>query len=285
MSLVNQERTLSYLRLPRITRRRRVRPLLAWLGRLARWGLLVAVLAGGAAWCLGSPVFALKGLSVESGERVQARWVEERLAVFDHHNLLRLDLVEIRARLLGHEWIRSVELKKRLPDHLWVRVVEHRPLAMLRRDEAFYYLDADGGIITRAEQEAGWLIVEAAGAAVTAADPAREERRAASSRRRALELAALLEREPPAGGPGRLIAISILGEEDYRLEFERLPYVLLVTPESARTRMTLFGRLRDQLALEVEGWGAFEAVDLRFAGRIILRPTAAADAAGRTSEG
>jgi len=285
VSLMNQERALSFLRLPLTAKRRRVRPLLALVRRLARWGFVVAAVGGGAAWSLGSPVFALKGLSVETGERVSERWVHQRLAVFTERNLLRLDLVEVRTRLVGHEWIRSVELKKRLPDHLWVRVVEHRPLALLRSGEAFYYLDAEGGVITRTDESEGWLIVDAPRAGSAGADAQAEEQRSARSRLRALGLAALLERETPPYGSGRLIGISILGDEDYRLEFEGLPYVLLVRPESARSRMALFDELRDQLAGEIEAWDAVEAVDLRFSGRIVLRPTAAEDSAGRISEG
>ena len=290
MSLTNQERALSFLRLPLTAQRRRVRPLLALLARLARCGALLAVFGGAAAWSLTSPVFALKGFEVETGERVPQTWVHERLATFTDRNLLRLDLVAVRSQLLDHEWVRAVELKKRLPDHLWVRVVEHRPLAVLRSGEELYYLDAEGGVISGAviadtEDATGWLVVDAPRApGAGSADPAVQQR-ATRSRRRALELAALLEAERPPIATGRLLAVRILGEDDYRLEIEGLPYALLVRPDSARARMELFGRLRDQLVRELDGWGGLEAVDLRFSGRIVLRPTAADEAAGRTSEG
>ncbi|HVS16752.1 MAG TPA: FtsQ-type POTRA domain-containing protein [Thermoanaerobaculia bacterium] len=277
MSLIHQERALSFLRLPLTAKRRRVKPVIALLRPLLRAAALAAVLAAGAAWALSSPVFALREVQVETGARVSEAWVRQRVAIFGEHNLLRIDLLEVRTQLLDHEWVRAVELKKQLPDHLRVRVLEHRPAALLRSEGALYYLDAEGGVITRADEAAGWLIVDApdpGGASVIAL---REQ----ASRRGALELAALLASEVPPWS-GRLEGIEILGEDDYRLEIEGLPYALLVRPGTARERMALFDRLRQPLAAELE---AMEAVDLRFTGRIVLRPTAARDFAGRTSEG
>jgi hypothetical protein len=278
VSLINQERALSFLRLPLTAKRRRARPVLGLLRPLVRAAALAVVLGAGAAWALSSPVFALREVQVETGTQVSEAWVRQRVAVFGQRNLLRLDLVEVRARLLDHEWVRGVELRKRLPDHLWVRVLEHRPAALLRSQGVLFYLDPEGGVITRADDAAGWLIVDAPRADATAPGTPRER----ATRLRALELAALLDSDAPPLWAGRLQEVEILGEDDYRLHVEGLPYALLVRPRTARERMVLLDRLRQPLAAELE---TMAAVDLRFSGRIVLRPKAADDAARRTSEG
>jgi hypothetical protein len=164
-----------------------------------------------------------------------------------------------------------------------VRVLEHRPTALLRSSGTLYYLDQDGALITGADDPSGWMIVDASSPrAIGAAGRPLDSPRERASRRRALELVALLDSDARPLWAGRLLGIEIVGEDDYRLAVEGLPFALVVRTETAQERMVLFDQLRRPLGTELE---AIEAVDLRFSGRIVLRPTAVGYAAGRTSEG
>jgi cell division protein FtsQ len=267
-------------------RRRAVKPLRRkrsrWLG-LVRPFAGALVLVGGplalAAWAAGSPRFALSEVAVSPTERVPAAWVRRQLAPLAGRNLPALALDEVRARLAGHPWIAGVELSKRLPRTLAVAVVERRPAALVTEAGALWLADAAGRPIAPAAEgdTEGLVLVTEAGPAPAdeatggASGEGAGERAGATAGGGvplALAVAGELKQRRPGWAEG-LTWIEVLGAEEVRLHTASLPFPLLVRSghlEPAAARLA-------ELLPEIERrYPRLEAVDLRYARRIVMRP-------------
>jgi hypothetical protein len=158
-----------------------------------------------------------------------------------------------------------VELEKVLPDQLVVRLIEYRPVALLTSVEGTWFVAEDGRAIATADSElSSWLLLRS--------DRASDDRHLApGDRQRAIALARSLETTLPEWHD-RLTEIELLGELDLGLRFGAVPYRVLVHADTAMQRIDELTRLLPYLAGEV---GVLDEVDLRFAGRMILRSLSA----------
>ncbi len=246
--------------------RRRRRNLLVALARpLAVALALVALPAGLLAWVLAAPFFRLRSIEVGGGEsRVPGGWVRQALAPLEGENLVRLSLAEAASRVQRNPWVASVEMVKELPDRLRVKVAERRPVALLAAGGGLVYADSEGRAIapvaTAAEleeaREAGLLVVS------FSHQPHPDGMAAA------LEVAAELGRVQPTWA-AKLARIEVLGEEDFRLHTDALPFPLLVTSGQVRPKVQRFLELLPELSRR---YPSIEAVDLRFSRRIVVQP-------------
>ena len=214
-------------------------------------------------WIFRSPVFALGALDVEieGAGRVSDAWVRDTLRPVQGWNLPRLPLDWVDRQLRRHPWIAATALTKELPDRLGVRVVERREVALMRAEEGeapFWYLDEEGEPIAPYETSDGEVDLPLVSAAASGGDL-----------RPAL---ALFDEIEDVGPPwaGGLSEIEMLGDEDFRLWSSDLPFPLLVR-SGTLARKTPF--LEDLLPEIERRYDDVEAVDLRFARRIILQPS------------
>jgi cell division septal protein FtsQ len=258
---------------PQPGRWRRKNRVLRWLKHLAWFLAIVGVPVAGAFWLYNSPRFALQEIDVAFGGgtapsdasagRVSEVWVRETVAPFEGHNLLRLPLAEVAARLEQHPWVKSVGLSKELPSRFGVRIVERRAAALLRDGDTLSYLDWDGKVIAPVEGPAPRLVV------VELAGPWRYPGSALA-----------LLRELEDAGPewlGGLQDILVLEENDFALSTADLPYPLVVRAGTAADKIR---RLRGLLPDIMAHTGAGAAIDLRFEQRIIIQPSAGSGVAG-----
>ena len=234
---------------------------------LASAFVLTVLPFGLAAWVVTADRFGLAEILVtpELGGRVDAAWVRRALAPLMSRNLVLLPLDEVEARLKESSWVAAVQLRKELPDRLHVGLRERRPVALLLAGDQLSWADQEGRPIapltSEAEREkarrAGLLVVRfvhedqaggIAGALQVAGDIGRVEP----------DWAAKLER------------IEVLGEDDYRLYTEALPFPLLVASEGARDKGERLKHLLPQL---LSRYGGIAEVDLRFERRIVVEPT------------
>ena len=218
-----------------------------------------------AVWVGRSQVFAFAELQVESdGRRVAPTWVEQALQPYVGQNLPRLPLGYVDRTLATHPWVESVDVHKVLPGRLAVRVVEKRAVALLRRGAEMLYLDEAGEVITAfdpASEETDLFLVHAGGEVAS---------------RRALEIVREIEDVAPSWAAG-LSEVEILGPEDFRLWSAALPFPLLVRSGTLAAKMSYLEALLPQVARR---YTRVEAVDLRFARRIIVQPSAAGSGSG-----
>lgn len=262
-------RVLDFRRRGAPPRRKRKSLLVKLLKPLAAAVLLVAMPAGLVAWVLTAPMFQLREVDVRRVKgapagRVSPDQVRQILSTLQGKNLVRLSLAEAAARVQSNPWIASVEIAKELPNRLRVRVAERKPIALLLAGRDLVYADADGRAIapvaTPAELEAarkqGLLVVS------FAREPYPNGMAAA------LKVAAELGRVEP-NWAAKLAQIEVLGEEDFRLRTDALPFPLVVKEGEVEPKVQRLVTLLPELSRR---YPKIEAVDLRFSRRIVVQP-------------
>jgi cell division septal protein FtsQ len=219
--------------------------------------LLVGSPAALLAWVLTSPEFALREISVETGERVDEVWAQQALSGLVGSSMFELSAPEIEWLLTDHPWIKNVSVRKRLPDQLHVEIEERQPVALLRREGALEFIDTEGEAFTRFDPTAGSTdLLLLSGTTDPAALLA-----AMDTARRFTEL------EPEWGG--ELSEVEVLNERDFRFYTAALPFPLVVS--SDRLEKTL-PELRTHLRSMREHLAGVGAIDLRFDRFIVVQP-------------
>ena len=230
---------------------------------------LVALPVGVVAWVLTAPLFRLREVDVRPVKgaptgRVSPDQVRQALGPLRGRNLVLLSLADAAARVQRNPWIASVEIAKELPGRLRVRVAERKPIALLLAGSDLVYADAEGRAIapvaTPAELEAarkrGLLVVS------FTREPYPNGMAAA------LKVAAELGRVEP-NWAAKLAQIEVLGEEDFRLRTDALPFPLLVKDGEVGPKVQRLVTLLLELSRR---YPRIEAVDLRFSRRIVVQP-------------
>jgi cell division septal protein FtsQ len=247
-------------------RRRRKSLLVALLRPLAVAVVVVALPSGLVLWVLTAPLFRLRTVEVGGpSRRVAAAWVRQVLAPLRGRNLVRLSLADATARLQSNPWIEKVEIEKELPAGLRVKLAERRPVALLLSGRNLAYADTAGRpiapVASPAERE------EARKAGLLVVSFVREAR--PDGMEAALKVAAELGRVQPDWA-AKLAQIEVLGEEDFRLHTDALPFPLLVTAGQVGPKVQ---RLVELLPELTQRYSRIEAVDLRFSRRIVVQPS------------
>jgi len=261
-------RVLDFRRRGMPLRRRRRNPLLLLLRPMTAALLVVLLPLGVTVWVLTSRRFQLQEVVVEGGaQRVKPDWVRRALAPYQGRNLVRLPLAEAAAVLQQNPWVQAVELQKELPGRLRVELTEKRPVALLRSAGRLVYADEDGRPIVPVDslpeaRRAGML-------EVTFSHPVQDGMGSA------LEVAGELARER-ADWAAALTQIEVLGEEDFRLHTDALPFPVLVTHGQVGPKIR---RLQELLPELQRRYPVIDSVDLRFSRRIVVQPGAPARAA------
>ncbi|MCB1054049.1 MAG: FtsQ-type POTRA domain-containing protein [Acidobacteria bacterium] len=248
-------------------RRRRVAPgqrrQRRLLGVLRAFSLLVAAVGMPLAlvvWLFTAPQLSFRTLDVRTAPEVPQSWIEAQLAPLEGKSLLLLSLSEVETRIESHPWVAGVAIRKRLPDALEVEVVVRRPVAVLEREGRRLLVDADGRPIAEDRGDGattGGDLLLLGGACDSKADV-----------RRALGVAEQV-RTAPSAAVGRLTAVEVLGDDDFRLHVDGLPYPLVVRASGAADEIASFERLLPDVRAHFE---RLRSVDLRFSRKIVLQP-------------
>ena len=245
------------LRRPLPSRRRRRSGVPALLvGALVRAVLLVGVPVAVVVWLLYSPYFLIRDVRVDGGSRVSTAWVQENLQPLVGRHVLGVSLDAVRRRLSAHPWVASVELRRELPDRLRVVVVERQPAALRAQEGGLVFLDAAGEPIAPAPAGGveGLLVVRYSFAGPV---PVRE----------VLDVVGELQRADAAWGAG-VREVKVLGEEEFHLVTEPLPFPLLVRAGEVGEGI---GNLRRVLPEVTRRWRGIGSVDLRLPRRLIVQ--------------
>lgn len=272
-------RVLDFRRRGTPPRRRRKNPLVKLLKPLATAVGVVAAPAALVAWVLTAPLFRLRTVEVKLApapvRRVSADWVRQALAPLTGSNLVRLSLAEATARVRRNPWIATVEITKDLPDRLRVRLAERRPVALLLAGRDLAFADADGRAIApvgtpdelAAARRAGLLVVSFVRAPQSHGGNSGNSGNGGIAP--ALAVAGELSRVEP-NWAARLSQIEVLGEGEFRLHTDALPFPLLVSGGEVGPKVQRLVGLLPELAGR---YPRIEAVDLRFSRRIVIQPT------------
>lgn len=241
-----------------------------WMKDASLWGFaLIAALAlllG--AWGIQRlsrlSYFQVTQVSVEGHFQLPAEEVVAGLGLPPHANLLELDLEALHRRLLRNPWIKEAFVRRRLPFTLIVRVVERMPEAILMADKA-YLLSSDGVVLSEVEGDVPPLPLLRApvqrpytpGEVVLPQEVAK-----GLSIWQRLQTAAVL-----SGKQTREIAIAQDGSYTVSMG-PQLPLIRL-RAEDVDEQLKRLGHV---LTLTGDDLGSYEYVDLRFGGKVIVRP-------------
>lgn len=268
-------RVLDFRRRSVPPRRRRPSFLVQLLKPLTAAVLLVAVPLGVGAWVLTAARFELRHLEVAgASQRVPEAWVRQSLGPLLGENLVVLSLAEVADAIEQNPWVKTVEIEKELPDRLRVKLSERKPEALMLRKGALVYADVEGRPIAPVESEKAAEAARRSGLLVVSFAPAPHLARGGVVS--ALEVAGELGRVQPDWAAS-LSRIEVLGEEDFRLFTDALPFPLLVTRGQVGPKAV---RLKELLPQLRQRYPRIEAVDLRFSRRIVVQPAPALPPAG-----
>jgi len=234
-----------------------------WVLRGAAGGILVLALLYGAYLgverMIASPYLGVKDIQVSGCVRVDPKDLVSFSGVHAGDPLVKVDLDDVRERLLSHPVVKDVSVARELPDTLRIHVVERTPAAALF-DGAFLILDSEGVVLSRREVFAGDLPV------ITGIKGVLEPGDAAGEAEGALEA---IEKMTSMGFPERERISEVRVSGQRILVFLTGSGTMLVLPRQdisgALGRLTRFVRSKGFDA-------AAPGYDLRFDGRVVALP-------------
>jgi cell division protein FtsQ len=236
---------------------------------LLRYGIAVALLAyiayRGADIALHAHTLQVQRIVVKGNERLSNDAVLAVLDGLKGESLLWTDLDRWRKRLLSSPWIRDASLRRSLPSTVEVAVTERQPMGLARIDGALYLVDAHGVVLDEYGPRYADIdlpMIDGLAASDETA-PTTDEGRAdlaaqvITSLKTRPEIAARLSQIDVRDAHNAIViltgdsAVIQLGEEQF------LPRL--------QSYLELASALRERVA-------EIDSVDLRFDGRIYVRP-------------
>ncbi len=212
--------------------------------------------------------FAIRHIEVTGAVHTPAASLDAVTSSYRGLNLFRLDIAQISGDLTKLAWVSRIEIEKALPDTLRIRIVERVPVALLVRDGMLRYVDGRGVAFAELNPAAGDndlpIII-----ASTSADAAR-----------AVELIRRL-RETDVAVYARISEVRPLLPHGFAL-FDRELGTTIYADER-----DLSSKWRDLYAIaaaESFRRGDVAYVDLRFNGRIVMKPARVAGAPASTPD-
>ena len=243
-----------------------------WWGMLRRIAvvLVLGMLAAGGVWWVHQPLLELSRLQISDiqvrGNHHVAR--EEILSLGGLQapvNGFQLDLEDLADRIAPHPWIRSASIRRHLPMGLIITIEERRPVGVLLSGKP-YLVSADGVILAE--------VKESPTVALPRVRPARRVKCLVGKPLDDPHLLGGLDllqvvRESPVLRELQVEQVTVEVDGHYTLQLAEAHPILRFGPADPLrqlTRLDIVLRHRGQ-ALE-----SFAYVDLRFPGRVILKP-------------
>ena len=250
-------------------RKRRRQDLWIRLGRITRI-VLLTVLVAGTVWWVHRPLVEFSSLQVSTiqvrgNHHVTKEDIRSHAGIQTPVNTFHLDLEEMAGRIMAHPWIRSVSIERRLPSGLIITVEEREPIGLLTSGKT-YLLSTDGLVLEEMKKSStrvlprfrpAWRVRCRVGEHLD--DP---------HLLGGLELLGALP-DMPVLRQAELEEITVEPDGYYVLHLAQGRPVLRLGPREPLKQLT-----RLEIALQHRGLTLenFAYVDLRFPGRVILKP-------------
>lgn len=248
-------------------RRKRDRGPRVWL--IAGIAVVVALAIGGVWWAHRSlhqlSYFQVSEIHVRGNVHVGTAEILARLGLRPPVNVLQLDLQELAGRIATHPWVFSASIQRQPPLSVIITVEERRPVALLSIGKT-YLLSADAVILeeVRIPPAEPLPLLRAAWRAEVRAGEHLNDRRLLGG----LELLEVLQ-EAPLLKQTQVEEVTAEVDGNYVLRLAGSRAVLRLGPGEPLTQLHRLGvalRHRDG------GLPNFAYADLRFPGRVILKP-------------
>ena len=220
-------------------------------------------------WARSSSHFELSKVVVAGNRTLRPVDIGKLVGIQPGTNLFEADLAAVRERVASHPWIKSASVRMRPPHFLQVDILERKPAALIMGGETLV-VDEDGVVLGKSVTPlAGCLpMVEGFNSRRwRPGDVVRDPRLA-----RSIEAVFLFRDSPVIRG--ECISVRSTGTGQLRLRALEGKVELMVSKERMESQA---GRLRavadDVLRQEKFRAGGLQ-LDLRFPGRVIVRPLA-----------
>ena len=243
-----------------------------WWTRLRRITgvVLLAVLVAGIVWWVHRPLVELshlhiRNIQVRGNHHVTKEDIRSQAGIHTPVNAFQLDLEEMAGRIMAHPWIRSVSIERRLPSGLIITVEERQAIGLLTSGKT-YLLSTDGLILEEMKKSStrvlprfrpAWRVRYRVGEHLD--DPHLLE---------GLELLGALP-DVPVLRQAELEEITVEADGYYVLHLAQGRPVLRLGPIEPLRQLTRLEIALRHRGLKLEN---FAYVDLRFPGRVILKP-------------
>ncbi|MEA2417419.1 MAG: cell division protein FtsQ [Thermoanaerobaculia bacterium] len=204
----------------------------------------------------GDARFAVKAIEIAGATHTPRAAIDAVTNQYIGANLFRIDIARLQADLRRLGWVKRIEAEKKLPDTLRIRIVEREAVALAAAGDRMTYVDEDGVAFAELSPSVGDsdlpLITNASGAELA---------------RCVALVRALRARDPQIYS--RISEVKPVAPNGFAL-FDRELGAFVYAEEG-----NLSAKWRDLYAVaRAEHLGAhdIEYADLRFAGRIVVKP-------------
>lgn len=265
-------------------RRSQVTPPRRRRGWAAHWKLVARLggsllFFGGGAYLLTdrvahAEVLHVSRIEVKGNERLPTAEVLALLDGLRGQHVLAVDLERWRRRVLASSWVEHAAIRRVLPATVEVLVEERRPIAIARVGQELYLVDPLGRVIDEYGPRYAQFdlpIVDGLGSKPVTGRPLLDESRAALASR-------LIDALRPRGALYRRISqIDVSNARDAVVLLDADTARLHLGAERFAERLEAYVDLAPALRAQVE---EIDYVDLRFEGRVYVRPARAARRSG-----
>lgn len=204
----------------------------------------------------GDDRFAVKSIEVAGVVHTPRAEIDAITRAYTGVNLFKIDINRLQRDLRGLGWVKRIEAEKKLPGTLRIRIVERTPAALVAEGGRIAYADEEGTTFAGLSPSVGDsdlpLVTNASGADL---------------QRSVALLQALRVRDPQIYS--RISEVRPIAPDGFAL-FDRELGAFVYASDA-----DLSGKWRDLYAIaRAEHFGAhdIEYADLRFAGRIVVKP-------------
>jgi cell division protein FtsQ len=233
--------------------------------------------------------FKAKTVAVTGNYRLNRKEICERAGILPGSNILAVNMVAARKRLLAEPWIAEAQIRREIPDGIHVVIREHRPLAVIDLGRKFLLDDAGTIFKELAPREADNLPVvtglryadielrpSVAGAGLPAPPLNRQPQADQGPASPFAAVVAVLRLGTPADSilPNRKLSrIVVDSETGITLETRKGPKTVKLGFQDYARKYTVLRRLLAYLEQHrPDKWRELETVDLNNLDRIVVEP-------------
>lgn len=236
-----------------------------WL-RLGAAGGVLLVLVGVLWFMLTSSLFSIRQYEFRGNRYLSDAELMKLMDVSGGENIFRTSSASLVGCLHSSPWVRSVKVRKEFPHKMIFLLEESAPQAVLQNMGSSFIVDAQGKILQSLLGRPTVFLPVIVGA--KDANPA--------AYLKAVELAGVL-RDAGLGKDTGGVEISGMEHGAHELTITLNGLHVKIGEDNYKEKLAAFDELKDQIQkLDI----AVEYIDLRFAGRVVVRHLAAADASG-----
>jgi cell division septal protein FtsQ len=173
-------------------------------------------------------------------------------------NLLLLDIAGLQTRIEGHRWVKEARLRKVFPSSLRIEIKEREPAAVLRIGQSHLLIDEEGAVLERYS-----------GPVETSLPLLLDSSQFQTCYQEKLALAWECLKSLTAEQKAGVEALDLSRGDCVSLYLKGRPTQIMLGDNNFSQKLNFYNSDRDKLESQ---YGILEYVDLRFKGRIYLKP-------------